>query len=88
MTTVPNPFQPVAFRTATPGHAPDHPPIGRLRRAGLQADEIESVKDDWAKMTEDERLGALEALSNLTDEELRADIEDSRALASEADGER
>lgn len=75
---MPNPFAPRVSRTPTVGGAPDHPPIGRLRRAGLAVDEIAEVRQRWAEMTDEERREALEALSHLTDAELAEGVEEAR----------
>jgi hypothetical protein len=73
-----DPFRPLSYRERAPQRAPDLPPLIRLRRAGLTAEDEAEVRERWAAMTNAQRFEAMAALDNLDDEELRRQVVEMR----------
>lgn len=68
-------YAPLSYKTAPTGpRAPDHPPMGRLRRLGLRREEEADVYAVWDRLSDAERIESVDMIAALDDDELRAQI--------------
>lgn len=71
---------PMAFAQPAPVKAPDHPPMQRLRRAGLRPEEEQFIREAWDGLGPGERLEWYESvMGDLDQDELRRQIEELRS---------
>lgn len=68
-------YAPLSYKLPPDGpRAPDHPPMGRLRRLGLRHEEEAEVYAVWDRLSDAERIESVEMIAALDDEELREQI--------------
>jgi hypothetical protein len=79
-----DPYAPVNFKDRPARRPPDHPPIARLRRLGLSRDLADEMQRRWREMSDGEKFEALDAIENLTDDELREGLVEMREEMHEA----
>jgi hypothetical protein len=79
-----SPFAPVAYKEPAPAKVPDVPPMmRRLIDLGISQGERELVRAIWTRLSDAERLEAIEAYENLDDDELRVQISEMRDRLAE-----
>lgn len=71
---------PLAWAGPSAPRPPDHPPMQRLRRAGLRVDEEDFIREAWDRLSPEERTEWYEqVMSDIDLEELRRQIAELRA---------
>lgn len=85
---MPNPKAPTRHVQHREPRAPAHPPVARLRRLGVTEAELGEAMRNWAAMDDGDRWEALDALSQLSDEELREILAEGRAERDEEAAEK